>query len=231
MSNKAGGQGVPGDTATRTRRYDAPRRRRQAAETRATVLAAAHRSFVEHGWAATGVRDVARAAGVSVKTVYDTFGSKADLFKTVVDVAIVGDDEPVAMMQRPEFDDLRRGATRDRVAAGARLAAAVNQRTCDLMRVWRAAADTDPELASGLDEGLARQRETATTGVGLAVDGDLEPREAEGLWALHSTEVYWLLVRQAGWGDAEYERWLADAALRLLETRPRQGAHEGEDHR
>ena len=58
------------DQATSPRRaYRSPRREQQAAETRSMVASAAARLFGERGWAATGMREVARAAGVSVETV------------------------------------------------------------------------------------------------------------------------------------------------------------------
>ncbi|MEV0201787.1 TetR family transcriptional regulator [Nonomuraea sp. NPDC050691] len=45
------------------RRYDSLRRTAQALETRAEIARAARRLFVERGWAATTVRDVAREPG------------------------------------------------------------------------------------------------------------------------------------------------------------------------
>ena len=62
----------------------------QAEQTRAVIIAAASRVFSERGWMATNVRDVAREAGVSVETLYSSFGSKAELLKVALDVAIVG---------------------------------------------------------------------------------------------------------------------------------------------
>ena len=86
------------------------------------------------------------------------------------------------------------------------------------MRVWRAAADTDPGLAAGLDAGLAQQRATALAALGLMAGRDLKPEEADWLWALHGDEVYRLLVQHAGWSHERYETWLAGVALRLLAT-------------
>ncbi|MGH3179671.1 MAG: TetR/AcrR family transcriptional regulator, partial [Streptosporangiaceae bacterium] len=40
-------------------------------------------------------REVARAAGVSVETVYASFRSKGDLLLAAIDVAVVGDAAPV----------------------------------------------------------------------------------------------------------------------------------------
>ena len=70
------------------RTYRSTRRREQAAETQAAILEAATRLFGERGWAATGMRDVARQAGVSVETVYTGFGSKSDLLMAAIDVAV-----------------------------------------------------------------------------------------------------------------------------------------------
>lgn len=64
------------------------------------MLQAARRLFLEHGYAATTMPAIAAAAGVSVQSVYKAFGNKAALLKTVFDVAIAGDDEPVPMLQR-----------------------------------------------------------------------------------------------------------------------------------
>src|SRR6185437_12392475 len=59
------------------RTYRSPRREQQAAETRSAVISAAAHLFAERGWAATGMRDVAGAAGVSIETVYANFKSKS----------------------------------------------------------------------------------------------------------------------------------------------------------
>ena len=103
------------------REYRSPRRQQQAAETRAAVLEAATRLFGERGWAGTGMREVAREAGVSVETVYAGFGSKSDLLMAAIDVAVVGDDEPVpptgARCSRPSAP----AARAERFQAGARL--------------------------------------------------------------------------------------------------------------
>ena len=40
-----------------------------------------------------------------METVYKTFGNKAGLLKAVFDIAVVGDDEPVPMVER---DDIQR---------------------------------------------------------------------------------------------------------------------------
>ena len=83
------------------RRYDSSGRQAQARESRARILEAARARFLDHGYGATTVPAVASDAGVSAETVYKAFTNKAGLLKAVCDVALVGDDEPVPMNQRP----------------------------------------------------------------------------------------------------------------------------------
>lgn len=59
--------------------------RRDAAENRARLLAAAERVFAEHGTEAT-LEDVARAAGVGPATLYRRFGNKERLVRDVLTV-------------------------------------------------------------------------------------------------------------------------------------------------
>lgn len=103
------------------RRYRSPRRAMQAAQTRGAVLTAARALLAERGWAATGMRDVARSAGVSVETIYATFGSKVALLTAALDGAVVGDDEPVPLGERPVFRAMRRGTPQERAGAAADL--------------------------------------------------------------------------------------------------------------
>lgn len=64
-----------------------PRRRKDARP--GELIAAALELFVERGFAATRLEDVARRAGVSKGTVYLYFPSKEELFKQVVRTGIV----------------------------------------------------------------------------------------------------------------------------------------------
>ena len=66
-----------------------PRWTRRKEARPAELLAAALELFVERGYAATRLEDVARRAGVSKGTVYLYFPGKEDLFKTVVREGLV----------------------------------------------------------------------------------------------------------------------------------------------
>jgi AcrR family transcriptional regulator len=62
----------------------APRWQRRKDARPSEILAAALETFVEHGYAATKLEDVARRAGITKGTLYIYFESKEALFKAVV---------------------------------------------------------------------------------------------------------------------------------------------------
>ena len=58
------------------RSYDSAGRRRQAERRRAAILDVAQRRFLDDGYAATTIATIASKAGVSVGTIYKSFGGK-----------------------------------------------------------------------------------------------------------------------------------------------------------
>src|SRR6202035_3989627 len=92
------------------RPYDASSRRESAARNRAAVLAACRELLFRDGYHRMTVRSVAGQAGVSPETVYKAFGGKAGLMKALWDVTLAGDDQPVAIADRPQMQEVRSAA-------------------------------------------------------------------------------------------------------------------------
>jgi len=67
---------------------DTPERKRNAARTRKRILDAAQGAFGEHGYAQTGIREIAAIAGVNSAMLLRYFGSKAGLFEAALFDAI-----------------------------------------------------------------------------------------------------------------------------------------------
>src|SRR6478672_5536731 len=109
---------TPKSTRQPRRRYSSPLRAAQADRTRAQVLAAAATCFEESGWAGTTVAAIAERAGVAVETIYSGFGSKKAVLRQVIDVAVVGDSEPVPLAEREVFTRLAEGPRDARMDAG-----------------------------------------------------------------------------------------------------------------
>src|SRR5580704_8018499 len=70
--------------------------------TRAAVVAAARSLFLERGYAATTIEAIGDLSDTPQATVYRLFSSKLGILKAVLDVSIAGDDEAIAMADRPQ---------------------------------------------------------------------------------------------------------------------------------
>jgi AcrR family transcriptional regulator len=162
------------------------------------------------------MRDIAKAARVSVETVYATAGSKAELLVRVIDVGVVGDDDAVPLSERPEFLALGEGDRSERVAAAARLITDSNVRVAALHRTLGHAAAVDPGLVDRLREAEAAQRAQYAQGVRKVLGRRPGKDLVDGVRALGSTEVYLQLTVSAGWSPEKYCRWLADRIGDLL---------------
>ena len=147
------------------------RRALQAEQTRRDILEAARRRFAAHGYAATSLKDVAADAGVSVQTLYDSIGSKADLVRRLNDLvdseANVGE---IAASVGTEADP------RIIARVPARVTRRLIERCDDILRAALTGAQAEPELAVVIDEGGRRHRAGASGVAGrLAGLGALRP--------------------------------------------------------
>jgi AcrR family transcriptional regulator len=198
------------------RRYRSDLRALQAEATRRAVVEAASELFVANGWSATGMREVASAAGVALETVYAHFASKRGLLRAVADVAVVGDDEAVPLAERPEFLAMARGRRSARLRAAAQVTMAVHERTAAVAKLLRQAAAADAEIAEMLDATRERQRADVARALELVTGREPTRAERDGVWAIVSPEVYLLLVEQSGWTTQQYETWMAETLERVV---------------
>lgn len=168
---------------------------------------------------------IAQAAGVVVETIYRAFGSKAALFKAVVEAAVAGgaaraevppDERPAIQAVTAETNPRRQ---LERYAA---TQPGIHARMGPLLRVLAEAAAADPALGE-----TARQLEgERLAGMGrfaqlLADRGALRPgidvdQARDVLWTLNSHAIHELLVVQRGWSPERYRDWLADTLARVL---------------
>ena len=206
---------------TPRRRYDSPYRRAQAVRTRRAILDAAARFFADRGYLATSLNEIAKAAGISLKTVQAVFGTKAKLFADLVDRAIAGDDALTPVAERDWFRImLAEPDPREQLRLHARNSRHVKHRAGALLEALHRSAQSDAEIAARWtrmqDEFLENQALIARS---LASKGALRPdldlrAAAEQLWTLNHPTLYYLLVHERGWSEDRYEQWLADAFIR-----------------
>ncbi len=205
------------------RPYDSSRRQEQARQTRSSVLDAGRRLFLEQGYAATTVNAVAAEAGVSVETVYKAFGNKPGLVKAVFDVGVVGDDEPIPMLQRAFVKrNLAEPDPRKKLLAYGDHLAEVGPRICPLQLVVRDAAATDPGAAEVWDQ-LNVERLTGMTVFARRLHGNGHLRKGvsmqearDVLWAHNSAELWDLLVNHRGWANRRFGKWVGHQLIAAL---------------
>ncbi|WP_141577650.1 TetR/AcrR family transcriptional regulator [Actinomadura sp. WMMA1423] len=200
------------------RRYDSPLRDRRARQTRQAIVAAANRLFVERGYAATSLADIAGEAAVARPTAFAAFGSKAALLREVVDQALAGDDEPVPVAERPWFRPVLEGRTpRAVLDAYAEVCRLIGGRSAEIFEVVRRAADEGPE-PSELWETMQRNRRLGAAMVIDRLEALLGPgslrldreRAVDVVWMFNDPSHYRSLVRIRGWSEQEYAAWTAD---------------------
>jgi AcrR family transcriptional regulator len=163
---------------------------------------------------------IAEAAGVSRATVFAVAGNKAALLKRAYDVALVGDDEPVSLPDRPESRAIRAepdaGKYLERYAG---LVSELVPRVAPIYEAVRGAASADPEVRPVWQKIQAERRIGAANVVsdtaakhrlrhGIDVD-----RAADIVWVLNDPALYELLVNGRGWSNEQYRDWVA-ASLR-----------------
>lgn len=209
--------------AVKGRSYDNSRREAAARATRNGIVDAAHRLFLAKGYAGTSLTDVADEAGVSVQTVYGQLGSKRVLLKEVLDVAIAGDHEPVAIRDRPaasvieaEPDGVRK------LQLFAQMATTIASRYEPVDRMMRSAAAVDPEVEEQLEQAERGRLEGLTHfalhlhGAGVLREGLTAEEAGQRIWSLHGAQLYRQLHVVLGWPDEKVAGFLAELLVAAL---------------
>ena len=179
------------------------------------MVSAARKLFLERGYGATTVEAISEAADVPAPTVYRLFASKLGILKALLDVSIAGDDQDVAVADRPQVQSLLSEADpRDLLAGFVRLTVDLNRRVAPVYRILVSAAGSDPEAAA-LFANLTRQRQEGQRRIarslrrgGALRTGIRERDAADVIHALLSPELYRLLAVDRAWKPERYELWL-----------------------
>src|SRR5207244_3057139 len=205
------------------RRYVSGVRQEQAQRTRLRILDAAHRLFSEYGYAATTIERIAAEAGVAIDTVYAVFRSKRAVLSGLMARQVGGDDQPIAMLDRPEAQSVRREPNQRRQLA--RFVAGVTdaiERSGPVDDIMRSAAAIDPEIST-LRRSIQEERfRNMTTLVRwLRANGTLRHERnvehaAAIVWTLTSPEVHHLFRVDRRCSTERFRDWLGDTLARTL---------------
>lgn len=165
--------------ATPRTAWQTPARRRQAESKRTAILDAAEELFVSSGYELTSVDAIAARAAVSKRTVYDHFGDKQSLFRSVlerVNDALVGTVRAVTEQELTDGRDLREALLAFAHRLTTETVSSSNYAAFRRLNARPSSAPRLPEAASEEPERVLEERFAQ-----LAADGELavgDPRRA-----------------------------------------------------
>ncbi len=204
-----------------TRKYDSSGRRTRAELMRAETLACARRLFLSGGYAATTVAAIASAAGVSVETIYKTFGGKPGLVSAIVEAGLAGGG-PVHAERRSDELQAVESDPEQIIRGWTRLSREVAPRVAPILLLVRDAAATDPAMAE-LREATEAQRlnRMIDNARRFAGHGHLRPglsveEAGEIMWSYTSPVLYEMLVLKRGWSMERFSDFVAEALMAAL---------------
>ena len=210
--------------SVKRRSYDSSGRREAARARRQRCLRAAGELFLANGYPHTTVAAIAAQAEVSEDLFFQLFTNKRGVLKAIMDVAIGGDDEEIALLER-EGPQALRAATdqREQVRLFAAGIASQLERVRPLNDLMRSAAAVEPEIATLDDDLNLRQRRQAMNMIAtwITANGplrhDIAPETAGSiLWTLASPDVHRMLTVHSGWTSQQYQDWLRETLTATL---------------
>ena len=203
------------------RKYSSAVREEQAARTRARILDAASKLFLERGYARTTMKNIAAQADVARDTVHAIFGSKAQVLTALIDLRLVPDGAVLNVTQRPDAQAIKDEADQRRqIELFAKFIAGISTELRPVFEVLRTASAVEPEMGKGfedMDDFRLKNMQTYSTWIAERGPLRVNTRQAgEIIWALASPDVARMLCDELGWTESQHARWLADTLIRTL---------------
>jgi AcrR family transcriptional regulator len=199
------------------RTYNSETRDAQAAQTRSHILKAAKELFRTEGFDRVTINNLAKAAEVSMPTVYAIFKSKRGVLQALIDDAF-----PPEQFTSIVDDFMQESSPKKRLSITAKLARQLYDAERELMDILRGASVLAPEFKELEQEREERRYERQGEGIkklmqekALAKGLTLQ-KARDILWFLTSRDIYRMLVIERGWQSDEYEEWLAQFLAKSL---------------
>jgi AcrR family transcriptional regulator len=206
------------------RKYDSTRRQAQAEETRRQILAAAHKLFIERGYAGATIEAIATEAGVAPETIYAVFKNKKKILVNLINFSsATRAEEKTPLLQRagPQAVAQERDQ-RGQLQMFAQIVADNLQGAAPISEIILVAAKTERDVDKIMQQLIKQRWQHMTVAVQqIASNGPFrermdEPYATDIVWTMTSPEVFLLLTRDLGWPKEKYVQWLADTLARVL---------------
>lgn len=196
-----------------------PLRDRQAEHARRLIVSAAIDLFLEKGYVATTMDEIAARAAVARRTIYNQFGSKAAVLIPAINDRVVGAEE------RSQASDQRAVGEFDQpdqiIDAFIRAHVGVAKRSLPILKVTYEAAAVDEEVAREYERNEEKRYQAQQLLIQILDAKGLLRTDVpvdylkRGFWLLAGPSML-IAATGAGWDIDTYARWLADTVTGLL---------------
>lgn len=205
-------------------------RDRQAEQAKKLIIDAAMGLFLENGYVATTMDDIAESAGVARRTIYNQFGSKAALLIAAINDRVVGagersqvsDQEAIREMEDPH----------QMIEAFIEVHVGVAERSLPLLKITFEAAAVDGEVAKEYERNEEYRYKAQQVLIDALHDKGFLRTDVSlsymrrGFWLLAGPQVL-ITATQAGWDLETYAHWVKDTVTGLLISPDRHHPKEG----
>ena len=206
------------------RKYDSSRRQAQADETRRQMLTAAHKLFIERGYAGATIEAIAAAAGVAPETIYAVFKNKGRILVSLINfLSATRAEERVPLLERAGPQAVAREHNQRRqLKIFAQVVANNLEGNASISEIILVAAKTDHDIKKIMQQLIKQRRQHMAVAVQqIASNGPFrenmdEAYATDTVWTLTSPVVFLLLTRDLGWAKEKYAQWLAETLIRVL---------------
>lgn len=202
------------------RTYNSDTRDAQAALTRSHILEAAKELFQTEGFDRVTIHKIAKAAEVSMPTIYAIFKSKRGMLQALIDDAL-----PPEQFAALVDDSMQEKSPKKRLSITAKLARQIYDAERELMDILRGASVVAPEFKELEQEREKRRYERQGEYIKKIMQekflakGLTLQKARDILWAMTGRDIYRMLVIERKWTSDEYEKWLAQLLVKsLLDT-------------
>lgn len=197
--------------------YNSETRDANASQTRSQILKAAKKLFQNKGFDRVTIGMLAKAAEVSMPTIYAVFKSKRGVLQALIDEAL-----PPEQFAELVDGSMNEQSPRKRLNITAKLSRQIYDAERGLMDILRGASVVAPEFKELEQKREQRRYERQGEYVKklmkdrALVKGLTIQKARDILWTLTGRDMYRMLVIERAWSSAAYEKWLGKALVESL---------------
>jgi AcrR family transcriptional regulator len=197
--------------------YNSEARGAQAAQTKSHILKAAQELFQTEGFDRVTISKLAKAAEVSMPTIYAIFKSKRGVLQSLIDEALPSQKRGLLV-----DDSMQEKSPKKRLSITAKLSRQIYEAERELSDILRGASVVAPEFKELEKEREQRRYERQGEYVKkmmkekMLAKGLTLQKARDILWTMTGRDMYRMLVVERGWTSDEYEKWLAQILIKSL---------------